>query len=103
MPCVLAKLDSLSIGIPNHLFGNLCWVYGICHNSVFALFYVLELCHVHLVSSLLCKLFDTLKCGVSRYMLPQSQHIPVIKLEWSITCSNIYANINSKFHHWTFA
>ena len=52
MPCVLAKLNSLSIDIPNHLFGTLCQVYGIYQNSVFDLFCVLELHHAHLVNSI---------------------------------------------------
>ena len=30
VPCALAKLGSLSIGIPNHLFGILCQAYSVC-------------------------------------------------------------------------
>ena len=52
MPCVLAIPNSLLIGIPNHLFGILCWVYGIYWNSAFALFYALEVHQVHLVDLL---------------------------------------------------
>ena len=48
MPCVLAKINSLSINISNHLFGILCQACGVYWNSVFALFCVLELHHARL-------------------------------------------------------
>ena len=49
--CLAVPKFSL-IGIPNHLFGILCWVCSIYWNSVFSLFNVLELCHAHLANSI---------------------------------------------------
>ena len=41
--------------------------------------------------------------NVYMYLLPWSLHISIVKLKLSITCSDIYATVDSKFHHQTFA
>ena len=46
------KAKFLSISIPNHLFGILCWLCSVYWNSAFALFCVLELHHAHLADSI---------------------------------------------------